>query len=84
MHESGIIQQLVEELERLAKENDARRVVAVELVTGDPELAAEQHLREHFEVASRGTVAEGAKLWVRLDSSSPRPGLILQSVELER
>jgi len=84
MHESGILQELIEELERLARENGARRVIGFELVTADPELADEDHLRDHFEVMARGTVAEGAQIRVRLQPGSPGRGFILQSVELER
>lgn len=86
MHESGMIEDLITKVEALARENAARRVLAVEVSIGPLAAIQADHLREHFLVACRGTLAEGAELRVREvpDRAARDPlGVFLESVELE-
>jgi hydrogenase nickel incorporation protein HypA/HybF len=86
MHESGLIEDLIGKIESVARENSACRVVAVEVSIGPLAAIEADHLREHFLLASTGTLAEGAELRFReaADPASRDPlGVFLESVELE-
>jgi hydrogenase nickel incorporation protein HypA/HybF len=62
MHELAICQALLEQVERVARENGARRVLSVTLSVG-PLAGVEPELLEHaYPLAAAGTVAEGAAL----------------------
>lgn len=87
MHESGLIADLIEKIEALARENSARRVVAVDVSVGALAGIGAEHLKEHFPAETAGTMVEGAELRVKVlddpmaDSSY---SLLLESVELEQ
>lgn len=86
MHESGLIEDLIHKIESAARENNGTRVTAVDLTIGAFASIEADHLREHFEVASVGTMAEGAELRIQVsdDPLGPDPQHItLQSVEIE-
>lgn len=86
MHESGMVEDLIAKVESLVRENSARRVLAIEISIGPLAAVQADHLREHFLVAARGTVAEGAELRFReaADPAARDPlGVFLESVELE-
>ncbi len=86
MHESGLIGDLIGKIEALARENSARRVIAVEVSIGPLAAIEADHLREHFLIATTGTLAAGAELRFReaADPTARDPlGVFLESVELE-
>ncbi len=86
MHESGVIEDLIRKIESAARENNGTRVTAVDLTIGAFASFEPDHLSEHFEVASVGTMAEGADLRIQVsdDPTGPDPEHItLQSVEIE-
>lgn len=86
MHESGMIEDLIAKVEDLARQNSARRVLAVEVSIGSLAAIEAGHLGEHFLLASQGTLAEGAELRFREagDPAARDPfGVFLESVELE-
>lgn len=62
MHETSLIPDLMEKIARVARENDARKITAVELTIGALAGISPDHLREHFDEAAAGTGAEGAEL----------------------
>ncbi|MCL5742625.1 MAG: hydrogenase maturation nickel metallochaperone HypA [Acidobacteria bacterium] len=62
MHESSLIPDLMEKIEAVARENAARKVLAVELSIGALAFIDPDHLREHFLIAAQGTIAEGAEM----------------------
>jgi Zn finger protein HypA/HybF involved in hydrogenase expression len=82
MHESGLIEALVECITSLACENGARRVIAIEVSVGG--LAGIGALREHFRIMVAGTLADGAELHVRACDDPTSAPLVLDNVELER
>ena len=62
MHELSVCQALIEQVARIARDNDARRVVSI-VVTVGPLSGVEPQLLEHaYPIASAGTVAEDARL----------------------
>jgi len=86
VHESGMIEELIAKVEEAARKHSARRATAVEVSIGELAAISAEHLREHFLLASKGTLAEGAELRVRdAQAGPPRDpfGVYLESVELE-
>jgi hydrogenase nickel incorporation protein HypA/HybF len=66
MHELSVCQALIGQVERVARENDARRVVSIVIAVG-PLSGVEAGLLEHaYPIAAAGTVAEHATLTIEL------------------
>jgi hydrogenase nickel incorporation protein HypA/HybF len=77
---------LMRRVEDLAREHGARRITRIAVKLGALSHFSPDHFREHFEQASRGTVAEGASLEIELltDISDPRAqDVIVESVDIE-
>jgi hydrogenase nickel incorporation protein HypA/HybF len=65
MHELSVCQALIDEVERLARAQRARRVVSIELEVG-PLSGVEPQLLEHaYPLAAAGSCAAGAELRIR-------------------
>jgi len=62
MHEATLLKDIMGKLERIADEQEATRIASVHLHLGALAHISPEHLREHFEEASRGTRSEGARL----------------------
>jgi hydrogenase nickel incorporation protein HypA/HybF len=64
MHELAICQALIEQVQRVARDNAARRIVSITVSVG-PLSGVEPQLLEHaYPLAAAGTVAEEARLVV--------------------
>jgi hydrogenase nickel incorporation protein HypA/HybF len=64
MHELSVCQALIGQVEKVARENDAHRVVAIVIAVG-PLSGVEAGLLEHaYPIAAAGTLAEQATLTV--------------------
>lgn len=64
MHEAGVARRLVAAaLERMSDQGD-QRVVAVDVVLGEASQLSEESVRQHFELAARGTPLDSAALQV--------------------
>ena len=64
MHELALCQALIDQVDRVARQKSARRVVSITVSVG-PLSGAEPKLLEHaYAVAAAGTVAEHAVLYV--------------------
>jgi hydrogenase nickel incorporation protein HypA/HybF len=77
---------LMREVEASARGEGAARVVRIRVRLGALSHFTPEHFREHFEDASRGTLAEGAEVEAELASDPTEPaaqGVVLESVELE-
>jgi len=86
MHETGMVRDLVRRLEQVAQESGGGRVAVAQVWLGALSHMSPEHFREHFEEASRGTVAAGARLTIELSQDMSHPSaqqVILESVELE-
>ena len=86
MHERALLTDLMREIETVARADGATRVTRVSVRLGALSHFTEEHFREHFLDASRGTLAEGATVDARLedDLEDPRAaGVVLESVEVE-
>jgi hydrogenase nickel incorporation protein HypA/HybF len=86
VHERALMTDLMREIEAVARADGAARVTRVSVRLGALSHFTEEHFREHFVDASRGTLAEGAAVDAVLqdDLEDPRAtGVVLESVELE-
>ena len=86
MHEASLMNSLIRQIETVASAESAGRVVSVSVWLGALSHMSEQHFADHFEQASRGTIAEGARLRITLsqDIRDTDAQLIrLESVEVD-
>jgi hydrogenase nickel incorporation protein HypA/HybF len=86
MHERVLMQDLMREIESVARTDGATRVTKIEVRLGALSHFTPEHFREHFVDASRGTLAEGADVAATLATSLDDPkaaGVVLESVEVE-
>lgn len=84
MHERALLADLLREIEETAASENAKRVVAVSVRVGPMSHMTPEHFVEHFEEASRGTIAAGARCCVdEIDERDPlAQSIVLESVEL--
>ena len=85
MHEWSAIIALIRAIESAATASRATRVVGATVAIGSLSGLSEGHLREHFALASRGSIAEGATLTidVRREVSDPRAqAIVLERIEV--
>jgi len=86
VHERALMDDLMRKVEAVALENGAVRVTRVSVWLGALSHFTEEHFREHFADASRGTIAEGAEVAAVLDDDAQAEnaaGVVLESVEVE-
>jgi hydrogenase nickel incorporation protein HypA/HybF len=86
MHERALMRDVVTRIEQLARAEDATRVTRVTVRLGALSHFTPAHFGEHFEDATRGTLAEGAAVDATLDRDvgHPRAGdVVLESIEVE-
>jgi len=86
VHERAVMDDVVREIEEVGRAGGAVRVTRVVVRLGALSHFTPEHFREHFEDASRDTIAEGAVVEAVLESdlSDPRAaGVLLESVEVE-
>lgn len=86
MHEASLMRGLMKQVDEVARNENARRVVAVSVWLGALSHMTEEHFGEHFRQAAAGTMAEGARLEVFLseDATHARAqDVLLESIEVE-
>ena len=86
MHERALMTDLVRQIEAVALAEDATRVTRVGVRLGALSHFTPEHFREHFDDASRGTMAEGAAVEAVLEEDLDAPhatGVVLETVEVE-
>ena len=85
MHELGLIRDLLRKIGEIASEHGGGRVEQATVRLGALAHISADHLREHFERGTEGTLAEGARLVVEVadDPDDPRAQeIVLVSVDL--
>ena len=85
MHEASLMKDLMRKIDAVAREQNARRVLGVSVRLGALSHMSAGHFREHFAVASEGTLAAGAELKIEVltDTTDPHAQeILLQSVEV--
>ena len=86
MHETGLVRNLVHQLERAAQEAGAERVSGVAVWLGALSHFSPEHFRQHFDDEARGTVAEGAALEIEMSQDIGHPdaqNVMMRSINLE-
>lgn len=86
MHEASLMAGLMRQVDSIARMQHAKKVVGVKVKLGALSHMSPEHFRGHFEVASRGTVAQGATLAIEVlaDMSDPHAQeILLESIEVE-
>jgi len=86
MHEHALMNDLMRRIEAEAAAGGGRRVTRIRVILGALSHFTPEHFREHFEDASRGTLAEGAAVEaeVRTDPTEPdAQGVVLESIDIE-
>ena len=86
MHEAHVLNDLMRRLEQLSKENGGAKIRSIRVRLGALSHFTVAHFREHFEEASPGTAAHGARLDVTLmtdihDADAQR--ICLESAEID-
>lgn len=85
MHELSLVSDLMKKINRLAVQQNARRVVGVKVRLGALAHISPSHFREHFVEGARGTIAEGARIEVELSrdtSDENAQDILLDSIEV--
>lgn len=85
MHEFSLMADLLRKIDQVARARDAARVVGVKVRLGALAHISASHFREHFEMGTKGTLADGARLDVleSTDPNDPRAqDIVLESVEV--
>ena len=86
MHEASLMRGLMSKLQSLARDQQATRVKRVRVWLGALSHFSAEHFREHFEYASRGTLAENAVLDIELSTDIGDPcaqDVVLKSCDVE-
>lgn len=86
MHEAALMTNLMRQIADIAKGEHARRVTRVSVWLGALSHFSTEHFGEHFEHASGGTLAEGARLNVTVSDDlrdADAQEVVLKSVEVE-
>ncbi len=85
MHEASLIQGLMRQLQNLAQAQGAERVTALKVKVGALTHCSREHFLEHFQQASQGTFAEGARVEVEVSEDEYEPyaqSIILDEFEI--
>ena len=86
MHEQALMRDVMRKIEEVARSGGAARVTGISVRLGSLSHFTPEHFREHFEDASRGTVAAGAEVEaeVRTDpTEDDAQGVRLESIDIE-
>ena len=86
MHERALMRDVMSRIEEIARQEGATRITRVDVRLGALSHFTADHFVEHFEDASRGTVAEGALVVATVvdDSRDTHASdVVVESVEVE-
>jgi len=86
MHEQALMNDVMREIEEVARAGGAVRVTRIGVRLGALSHFDAEHFREHFADASRDTIAEGAEVdaVIEEDIADPRArDVVLESIEVE-
>lgn len=85
MHEASLMNDLMRKINGVAREQNARKVLGITVKLGALSHMSASHFREHFALASQGTLAEDATLDIEelTDTDDPHAQeILLESVEI--
>lgn len=85
MHELSLIKDLIRKISTIAHEQHASKVLSVTVKLGALSHISPDHFREHFNHATRGTVAEEARLNINIVNNMNDPTaqeVLLENIEV--
>jgi hydrogenase nickel incorporation protein HypA/HybF len=86
VHEQALMRDLMQKITAEARAEGAARVTRIRVRLGALSHLTEDHFREHFEEASRGSVADSAVVEAELRTDPTEPHaqrVVLESIEVE-
>ena len=86
MHEASLMIGLMRQIETIAQQEGASKVTKVAVWCGALSHMTEAHFAEHFDQASKGTLAEGAALAVTISddlTDDHAQDVLLESIDVE-
>jgi hydrogenase nickel incorporation protein HypA/HybF len=86
VHEKALMDDLMRTIESQARAEGALRVTRIRVRLGALSHFTPAHFREHFEDASRGTLAESAEVETELrtdPTEAEAQGVVLESIDVE-
>jgi hydrogenase nickel incorporation protein HypA/HybF len=86
MHEKALMQDVMREIQERAGAEGAARVTRVRVRLGALSHFTPAHFREHFEDASRDTLAEGADVEAEMMTDPTEPaaqGVVIESIDVQ-
>jgi hydrogenase nickel incorporation protein HypA/HybF len=66
LHELGIAQSILNVVERVAKQNNVKKIVGIRIEAGEFRAVVKEQLEICFKFAAKGTIAEDARLEIDL------------------
>ncbi len=85
MHEFSLINDLIRKISFIARDQHASKVKSVTVKLGALSHIPPDHFREHFVHASRGTIAEGAQLYIEVQTEITDPQsqeVLIENIEV--
>ncbi len=86
MHEASLVSNLIQKILSIARQHDAAHVSMVRIKLGALSHMSPNHFRDHFHVASKGTLIEDADLDIRIDTDTTAPDaqeITLTSIDVD-
>ncbi|MGZ3775659.1 MAG: hydrogenase maturation nickel metallochaperone HypA/HybF [Pseudobdellovibrionaceae bacterium] len=85
MHETGLLKNMLKTISDLAERENAKQVASITIQIGALAQISPEHLQEHFDIESKGSIAEGADLIVEVSDNVIDPHaqeIILKNIEV--
>lgn len=86
MHEMSLMNNLMRQIEALAREHDATTVSGIKIRLGALSHFSKEHFKEHFDIVAKGSLAEDARLDIELltDENDPLAyDIVLEEIEVD-
>ncbi len=86
MHEKGVTDRLIKEICAIAEKEKANTIVKVSVRLGALSHMSPSHFKEHFDIASRGTIAEHAVIVTEESDDIHDPhasAVVLKSIDVK-
>lgn len=86
MHEKSLMDNLMQKILLLAKKEGASKVIKIKVKLGALSHMSKAHFKEHFDIASMGTIAEGAEIEAEesLDIHDPHAtSVVLREIDVQ-
>lgn len=85
MHEHSLMDNLMKKILALAEKEKASKVTKISVKLGALSHMSPEHFKEHFDISSKGTIAENAVLETEVDSNVYDPeaqSILLKSIDV--